>query len=111
MAKYEHAIRDVGLIYFVLAEGLELIKIGYTTAGFKARLAVIQTGSPVPIKPLVVWKSRTMTDERNLHNRFRRWRQHGEWYDYAIEIRGYLEDLRRYRRNEITLFIPDDQVF
>ena len=90
MEKGKHTRREKGLIYFVEAEGLNRLKIGYTQGKFAARLAVIQTGSPVDIKPLLVWKDKTELDERDLHQMFKKYRLHGEWYVGHIKIYDHI---------------------
>jgi hypothetical protein len=88
--KGKHRHPERGMIYFVEAVGLDRIKIGYTTGMFQARLAVIQTGSPVEIRPLMVMKDRSKLEEAVLHREFVQWRTHGEWYKLTKPIAEWL---------------------
>jgi hypothetical protein len=68
------------MLYFIQAEGVGHIKIGFTADDdAAARLATLQTGSPVPLKLLGTVPG-TMDDEKNLHRRFASSKVHGEWF-------------------------------
>jgi hypothetical protein len=56
------------------------IKIGITSGSVEARVAAMQTGSPVELRTLAVLDG---NHERELHRRFAKWRLHGEWFDSA----------------------------
>lgn len=91
--KGQHRQPDRGLIYFVEAVGLDRLKIGYTSGKIQARLAVIRTGSPVEIRPLLVLKDKAPQDEAALHRLFRPYRSHHEWYVAAPALVQYIADL------------------
>ncbi len=74
------------MIYFVAAEGLGHIKIGYTGGeDVGVRLADLQTASPVPLKLLSTIPG-TMEDEKDLHRRFASARVCGEWFKPTNEL-------------------------
>lgn len=91
--KGQHRQPDRGLIYFVEAVGLDRLKIGYTSGKIQARLAVIRTGSPVEIRPLLVLKDKAPQDEAALHRLFKPYRSHHEWYVAAPALVQYIADL------------------
>lgn len=74
------------MIYFIQAEGVGHIKIGFTEAeDAAARLVSLQIGSPVLLKLLGVIPG-TMEDEKNLHRRFAAHRVTGEWFKPAPDL-------------------------
>jgi hypothetical protein len=105
-AKGTHIQRDKGLIYFVEALGLDRLKLGYTTGRFDARLAVVQTGSPVRIQPLLIWRHATKADEQQLHRLFAKWRHHGEWYELNFNVLCHMEMLEDSPQHD-TLVWPE----
>jgi len=83
------------MIYIVEAQGLQKIKMGFTSVTFGARLAVIQTGSPVWIIPLLVWPGATKREEMLMHQAFEGDRFQGEWYWYTDAMRTFILSLSR----------------
>lgn len=68
------------MIYFIQAEVIGRIKIGYTSKGrLEKRISALNTASPVPLKLLCVIPGRPEL-ERRLHRRFRSCRVKGEWF-------------------------------
>lgn len=68
------------MIYFIQAEGVGHIKIGFTDSeDAGVRLATLQTGSPVQLR-LIGTIPGTVEDEKNLHRRFASECVHGEWF-------------------------------
>jgi anti-sigma28 factor (negative regulator of flagellin synthesis) len=79
---FEQAIKKGGLVYIVYCEhaGERWHKIG-VAADFTARLAVIQTGCPLPVKPLLFgWVNAARFVEKELHAEFESYRVSGEWF-------------------------------
>lgn len=75
-------------VYFVQAQGLEPVKIGYANAGgVRDRLRALQTGSPVRLLLKSVIEGEQDL-ERELHRRFAKLRLHGEWFhpDHEMEL-------------------------
>lgn len=74
------------MIYFIQAEVIGNIKIGFTDADdADVRLAALQTGSPVPLKILATIPG-SQEDEKNLHRRFWAHRVCGEWFKPVAEL-------------------------
>jgi hypothetical protein len=85
---------DVRHVYFIEAEGLELIKIGIANC-VRSRMATLVKMSPAPLRLLC----KTPTDkvgtlEKELHARFAEHRAHGEWFRAAPAVTEYVEALR-----------------
>lgn len=74
------------MIYFIQAEGIGHIKIGFTdNDDALIRLASLQIGSPVKLRLLGTILG-TADDEKDLHRRFAAYRIHGEWFDPVPEL-------------------------
>lgn len=74
------------MIYFIQAEGVGHIKIGFTAdEDVLVRLADLQTGSPVPLRVLGTTPG-AVVEEKNLHRRFAAHRVHGEWFRPVPEL-------------------------
>ncbi len=74
------------MIYFIQAETVNHIKIGYVNGDDASdRLAELQVGSPVPLR-LIGTMPGTMEDEKNLHRRFASSRLSGEWFRSTPEL-------------------------
>jgi hypothetical protein len=82
------------VIYFIQADGIGHIKIGYTDDDASARLASLQTGCPVPLRLLHTMPG-TMGDEKNLHRRFASANVGGEWFKPVTELMELIPDLSR----------------
>lgn len=68
-------------VYLIGSPDSRLVKIG-TTQDIKARLRGIQNMSPAPLE--VLWQTEGgLLMERVLHERFREYRCHGEWFDFG----------------------------
>lgn len=80
------------MIYFVEAEGVRLIKIGYTHEdGFDARLATLQVWVPIRLN-LIGTMPGTEIEERKLHARFGEVRSHGEWFWPSRELLDFIRE-------------------
>lgn len=75
------AVDDPSQVVYVIGQpGQSVVKIG-TTSNLRARLRVIQTGSPVRLQ--ILWSGpggRRL--ESWLHDIFKHWRLEGEWFDF-----------------------------
>ena len=86
-----------GYIYFVLADEVERVKIGYTQGVPRFRVDYMRTGSPVELRlARVIYGDRGL--ERDLHRYFSTRRVHREWFEASvlsevdravIELTGY----------------------
>lgn len=79
---------EVARVYFMGGGGL--IKIGVTT-DVDARLRSLSNSSPVPIRYLGSYLG-TREAEREMHDKFKHLRRHGEWFDDTPELRAEIED-------------------
>jgi hypothetical protein len=79
-----------GFVYFVQAELLRHVKIGFA-ANVEKRLSQLQSGSPDKLELLGVILTDDMESlERYLHNRFRRDRLHCEWFAASDAVREFV---------------------
>jgi len=79
------------LVYFVQARTLRLIKIGVAVT-FAARLKALQTGSPDKLDVLGVISCEDPAGlEKELHRRFRRHREHGEWFRPGADLVAHIQ--------------------
>lgn len=85
-----------GFVYFVAPEALfhrdeydALVKIGFTRGNPHARLAALQTGSPVHLK-LWAYADGSPELEKAFHNTFAGLRSHGEWFWAHFKFRDFL---------------------
>ncbi len=78
------------MIYFIQAEGVGHIKIGFTDGiGAEGRLAELQVGSPVRLNLLGTLPGDKST-EMDLHRRFSFAHLHGEWFKSCPELLDFL---------------------
>lgn len=75
-----------GFIYFVAAETLNALKIGFSAEHPSIRLKAIQTGCPAPLK-LLAYVEGPQSEERQLHKVFAALRMHGEWFRYEGDLK------------------------
>ena len=74
------------MIYFVQAEGIGHIKIGFTDGeDVNGRIATLQTASPVRLRLLGAIPG-GMEEEKDLHRRFAAARVQGEWFKPVAEL-------------------------
>ncbi len=82
------------MIYFLQAEIIGRIKIGYTSkAKADKRLHNLKCGSPVELK-LLTWTGGDRQKEQELHQRFAHARVRGEWFDPVPELVRYVARLQ-----------------
>jgi hypothetical protein len=79
-AKSKRSTRNVqGRIYFVRAEGTNLVKIGWCKGVPLKRMRTLQTGSAHKLLLLADMPG-DQRKERSLHASFKHLRSHGEWF-------------------------------
>ena len=78
------------LIYFVQGEITKRIKIGETSCGVPERINRLQTGSPDELNFLGGCFS-PAPSEKKLHEMFKSYRLHGEWFSPSKEIYDFIE--------------------
>src|SRR5690606_28849223 len=85
--RYESALVRAGRrqswIYVIGCDEVRLVKIGISS-DVPGRLAGLQVGSPVELR--ILWTMPGSIDmEQDLHEYFRAYRRHGEWFDFGDE--------------------------
>lgn len=83
-------------IYFVQADGYNLVKIGITTGELKDRLVTLQPGSPVPLRLYAFVSGVTHHDERQLHEDLTDQWSHGEWFHVGPELQTFMDRQREW---------------
>jgi T5orf172 domain len=81
-------------VYFILCPRENLVKIGFTRDHPDKRLADLRTTNASPLEPLMAIP-KGIRFERMLHDRFARFRDHGEWFRYVDEIQSYIKDTEK----------------
>lgn len=81
-------------VYFILAPKIGSVKIGKSMDPDK-RLASLQTSNADVLDILLVLPHLAPFEEDQLHWRFRKYRQQGEWFEYRGELRDFIEQKRR----------------
>jgi hypothetical protein len=87
------------VIYFIHAPEVALLKIGYTNDPVR-RLQMLQTGSPTKLELLAVEEG-DAAREAALHSQFSMLRRHGEWFDYAVTLQGYVATLPAFEKRRL----------
>jgi hypothetical protein len=68
-----------GFIYFIAADALDVVKIGFSDSHPDQRLKSLQTGCPSRLS-LLAFVEGSQREERHLHRIFSNLRTHGEWF-------------------------------
>jgi len=80
------------MVYFVLAQGCNKVKIGVTSNVHK-RLLTLSSYCPFPLRLLGTIEAGLAYDlESSLHEKFSEFKVHGEWYEDARSIRLYIAE-------------------
>ena len=82
--------RGPGWVYFVRADDLNIVKIGYTD-NLRLRLDTLRGMSPVGLSLIASFQA-PPEYERSLHKKFAYLRDHGEWFKYTSEIHRFIKD-------------------
>ncbi len=78
-------------VYFIAPVDGGRIKIGIAS-NVAARLANLQTGSPVPLRVIGIIRGVALAVEAELHVRFASCRCHGEWFEPTPELLAYIAE-------------------
>ena len=70
-------------VYFIQSVYGGLVKIG-SAKDVNKRLKILQTGSPVPLVIIKIYKDVDSSFEYELHNQFKQYRKYGEWFDESV---------------------------
>lgn len=80
------------MIYFIHAQEVNRVKIGYTDRTVEGRLGTLQTGSPVKLE-LIGYIEGDLKVEKILHDRFEADRYILEWFDLSHDLRNYINEV------------------
>lgn len=86
-------------VYFMVAESIDLVKLGWTSSPTTERINTLQTGSPVRLSVSLTFPG-TKFLEASMHRRFAEHCRHGEWFAIDGEI-SWLTGLAAARLAEI----------
>lgn len=78
------------MIYFIEAQGVGMIKIGYSAKNSDKRIVLFQTGSPVRLLKLALIDG-DLEEEHRLHCHFYELWSHGEWFRDGPDLRDFIE--------------------
>jgi hypothetical protein len=81
-----------GFIYFIAAETLGAVKIGFSGSHPTKRLRALQTGCPAPLR-LLFYAPGTQAEEVQLHEAFAPLCIHGEWFRNELKLATLLHFL------------------
>ncbi len=83
--------KSTGWVYFIQAESIGLIKIGWTASRPLIRLSMLAVGSPVNLTLLGVSPGNPDL-ERQTHGRFRADRERGEWFRPSEALKQFIAE-------------------
>jgi hypothetical protein len=83
-----------GIVYFILAPEINRIKIGITRQSVPERLASMQCDSPCDLQILASLEA-DGNKEVELHERFKKYNHHGEWFEVSEPILAFIEELKQ----------------
>ena len=85
------------IIYFILDEYSNSVKIGYTTIkGLKKRIETLQIGTPNELTLLgATWGDKKI--EKQLHEKFHYSHIRGEWFHYTKELEEFIAECWDFR--------------
>lgn len=97
-------------IYFLQSEAQPAnVKIGRTGRRLKARIAALQTGSPVPLR-LILCLNGIRQLEPFFHLVFAEYRVHGEWFEPRGRLKEFIADCLKDNIYDVTPQVVDDQI-
>jgi hypothetical protein len=91
--------KQIRYVYFVEAQTLGLIKIGWTH-DVRRRMVSLQIDCPVSIKLLGRLKESAELTEGAIHKIFKKIRVRGEWFKDCSELRQYIKDNKMGRKSK-----------
>lgn len=81
--------QPLGFIYFVGAEEVGRVKIGFTHYDPDGRFLALATASPVKLSKIGLMRG-TITQEKGLHSRFAAHRFQLEWFHHRDEVAEFI---------------------
>lgn len=88
-ARVRRAQMNTVHIYFILAEGVDMVKIGKSRKPL-SRMKEMQVGCPVPLRLLLTVRANHST-ERHLHAILAEHHSHGEWFRLSEQVLSLIE--------------------
>ena len=79
-------------IYFITDPNSKMVKIGITSRSAKDRLKDIAPYCPVTLVILKTMKG-TYMDEKKLHDKFREYHSHNEWFYHKGKLKIFIENI------------------
>lgn len=83
------SVNEKSYIYFIQGETTHFIKIGKTYGSVENRIKQLQTGSPDILK-VIGLTFEPESSEDSLHEKFKCYRAHGEWFYPEEEIFSFI---------------------
>lgn len=98
--------RQVGVIYFVSAVGMDLypIKIGFCASSLEKRIGELQIGSPYELE-LLASNPGSFAEEQAAHAKLSEHRLCGEWFKRSMDV---LHALYAARKGELAAWMTDE---
>jgi len=90
-SEYDHAAEYGKVVYFVQSRLGGPIKIGLTTE-LSQRLKQLQNESPIPLQIVGALRGDEKV-EAAIHERFRKLRLHGEWFEPSTELVEFIRQI------------------
>jgi hypothetical protein len=78
-------------VYFLVCDITNLCKIGYS-ADIRKRTNNIRNMCPTKLKRYYKDSNNGRALEKKLHKRFSSSRRHGEWFNYTVALKTYVEN-------------------
>lgn len=79
-------------VYFLHAPAVGMVKIG-RSRNIEQRMIDLRCASPVPLK-LIMTVDGGLTTERMMHERFKPYRKHGEWFKASRTLMRWIDSFR-----------------
>ena len=103
------------MVYFILGEKTNLVKIGHTNGfgqrGLQVRLTALQIGSPDKLKVIAYIDKWSVQEERELQVWFAHLRVHGEWFKLDSELLEIISQPDKFEDIKKTQFQERLKVF
>lgn len=90
---YERGDPDRGIVYFIAADSVGMVKIGMTS-NLEQRLIDLRVACPVSLR-VVYHRPGGRWMESDYHKKFAAYRSHGEWFRFEGELRSFIEIMVR----------------
>lgn len=96
------------MVYFIGAYGFRFLKVGHTSGGLAKRFSSLQIGNPEELCVYAVLDGGRVV-EQEVHKRFARNHERGEWYRHSGDFKTWLLGLGRHPRRREVLYLRSDR--